>query len=275
MNLKPQDVIYFDKLQRDYENTINYYNDLAEHMESWRGSLKNNEHFMNEGSLDNDIKNVKSRNKNKVTEQFTLNICNYFEKNYGISTLTNNIVNKIIENYVEYNFIDYQGKNDNLHYSEVIKYICEELKITDFNSREIDDLRKRINDRLKYHWECNRITIGNNKIKITDYGFGVDNDIWSKKTCLNDDTVKVFKDMASAYNYLTNGQPKPSEEFLKWLSSMNNWQERIPIDEFYKSHEINLNGLKSLRFYKNRSLEIKMSAKLFNDRLIRVLKGDF
>ena len=50
---------------------------------------------------------------------------------------------------------------------------------------------------------------------------------------------------------------------------------KLTLYEFYKAHEINVNGLKSVRFYKNGSMEIKFTADIFVNRLIRVIKGEF
>jgi len=275
MQLKAQDTIYFDKLQRDYENSINYYNDLAEHMESWRGSLKTNEHFKTEGGLDNDIKDAQARDKNKFTKSFVLSICMYFEKNYGISTLTNNKINEIIEFYVKYDFTNLQGQHDNLHYTEVIKCICDRLKISDFGGRKIEDLRTRITDKLHYFWEHNRVKVGNNKIKISDYGFYLDKNWDDTKASLSHDSFHFFEDIASAYNYCTNGQLEISKEFSQWLNKVSDLTKKLTLDEFYSAHEINIKGLKSVRFYKNGSMEIKFTADLFVNRLIRVMKGEF
>jgi len=275
MQLKAQDTIYFEKLQRDYENTINYYNDLTEHMESWRGSLKTNEHFKTEGGLDNDIKDAQSRDKNKTTKSFVYMICTYFEKNYGISTLTNNIINSTTDFYVKYDFTDLQGKYDNLSYNDVIKYICDRLKINDFGGRKIEDLRTRITDKLHYYWEHDRVKAGNDKVKISDYGFYLDKNWDDTKATLSHDSFHFFEDIASAYNYCTNGKLEISKEFSQWLNKVSDFTNKLTLDEFYKAHEINVNGLKSVRFYKNGSMEIKFTADLFVNRLIRVMKGEF
>jgi len=275
MQLKAQDTIYFDKLQRDYENVINYYNDLAEHMESWRGSLKSNEHFKNENGLDNDIKDVLSRDKNKATSSYVLNVCNYIEKNYGISTLTNNIINETINFYVKYDFTDLQGKHDNLQYTEIIKYICDRLKINDFGGRKIEYLRTRITDKLFYYWEHDRVKIGKDKIKISDYGFYLDKSWDDTKATLSHDSFHFFEDIASAYNYCTNGQLEISKEFSVWLNKVSDFTNKLTLEEFYTIHDIKINGLKSVRFYKNGSMEIKFTADIFVNRLIRVMKGDF
>lgn len=275
MNLKPQDVIYFDKLQRDYENTINYYNDLAEHMESWRGSLKNNEHFMNERSLDNDIKNVLADDKNKITKEFIQYIFRFFETSYGLSSLTNYVQGIILSRYIKYNFTDYKCKNDKLHYSQIIKDICEELNINDFDDAEIDDLRKRVIQKLEYYWKNERIIIKNNKIKITDFGFSIHENWNGTEINLEDSTIKTYSDMASALNYINTGVLEVPELFKKWLKDMGEWQNKKPLDEFYKIHKIFILGVNSLRFYKNRSLEIKFNNEDNKNKFIRILKGDF
>jgi hypothetical protein len=275
MNLKAEDIIYFDKLQRDYNNTINYFNDLTEHMESWRDSLKTNEHFKKEGGLDNDIGKIQSRDKNQTTNSFVLNICDYFEKNYGISTLTNNKVRDILEYYINYEFTNYKGKHDNLHYTEVIKYICDKLKISDFNSREIEDLRKRINDKLHWFWDKERITEKDNKIKFTDYGFRVDKNWNDTMVSLKGDTISFFEDMFTAYNYITIGKINAPTELMRWLKPISDFSKKVLLEDFYKAHEVNEFGIESVRFYKNGNMEIKLSASLFKNRLVRVMKGGF
>jgi len=274
LNLKANDTIYLEKLQKDYLNTINYFNDLAEFMEGWRGSLKTNEYFKNETGLNNDLKDISSRDKNKVTKTFVSNICCYFSKNYGISTLTNSIITETIEYYVKYDFTEYKGKYDKLTYTEVVNYICKRLKINDFDKREVEDLQTRINDKMHYYWKENRIVESKDKIKITDYGFRLDYS-WDNRNCsLGDSSYDFFNDIASAMNYVNTGNLSVSVGFKTWLDKIGS-RERKPTAEFFTTHDVQFLGVKSIRFYKNKTTEIKFNNDEALQKFIRVLKGDF
>ena len=274
LKLKPNDIIYLDKLQKDYLNTINYFNDLVDFMNGWRDSLKTNEYFKNETGLDNDLRDISARDKNKTTESFVLKICHYFEKNYGISTLTNSIINDTTNYYVKYDFTDLKGQHDNLTYDDVIKYICDKLKINDFDSREIEDLQTRINDKMHYYWKEDRIIEGNNRVKITDYGFSISCNWNDTKCCLGDNSCDFFKDIASAMNFINTGNLSISDEFKTWIDILGH-RDKKPLAEFYTTHDINILGVKSVRFYKNRTIELKFTSDTVQQKFIRVLKGDF
>ena len=56
---------------------------------------------------------------------------------------------------------------------------------------------------------------------------------------------------------------------------MGEWQNKKTLAEFYTTHTIKVLGVESLRFYKNRSLEIKFYDENTKNKFIRVLKGDF
>jgi len=274
LNLKTNDLLYLEKLQKDYLNTINYFNDLAEFMEGWRGSLKTNEHFKSETGLNNDLKDISCREKNKTTESFVSRICYYFQSTYGLSTLTNNIITETIGYYVKYDFTEYKGKHDNLTYADVVDYICKRLKINDFDNRKVEDLQTRINDKLHYYWKENRIVEGNDKIKITDYGFYLDYNWNDTLCCLGDNSCDFFKDIASAMNYINTGNLSISPEFKAWLDKVGD-RNKKPLVEFFTTHEVQFLGVKSIRFYKNRTVEIKFNNNESQQKFIRVLKGDF
>lgn len=275
LNLKTEDIIHFEKLQKDYDNTINYYNDLAEHMEEWKPSIKTNERFLTENGLKHDIGLVKADEKNKVTKDFIKYIFRYFQNNYGLSSLSSYIESNILKKYIEYNFTDYKGKNDNLHYNQIIKDICQALNINDFDNAELNDLRKRIVDKMKYYWEHERINVNKNKIKVTDFGFSINSNWNNTEFNIADSTVNCYKDIASALNYINTGKLEAPEQFKIWLKDMNTYDKRKISKDFYTTHNINILGVDSLRFYKNRSLEIKFHNEEDIKKFIRVLKGDF
>lgn len=275
LNLKTEDSIYFEQLQKDYDNTITYYNDLAEHMETWQPSINTNERFLTENGLKHDIRVVKADEKNKVTINFIEYICRYFRNNYGLSSLNQYIESKILTKYVQYNFTDYNGKNDSLHYNDIIKDICESLNIGDFNKAEIDDLRKRITQKMEYYWKNKRININKNKIKVTDFGFSISSNWNDTEFNLADSTVSYYGDIALALNYINTGKLEVPESLKTWLKVMNTYDKRKVSKDFYTTHIINILGIDSLRFYKNRSLEIKLYNEESVKKLIKVLKGEF
>ena len=276
MQLKQEDINYFEKLQRDYINTMNYYNDLIEHMEGWIPSIKTNEHFLTEGGLIIDIKDIKQTIKNKRTESFILNILMHLQKQYGLSSLTNNMVNKITENYIKYNFTDYQCQFDNLNYNDIVKEVYNKLKINSgFEGRKNEDLKSRITDKMEYFWKNDRIHENNKIIKITDFGFSIDANWNGEEVCLYEKTINNYKDIAMALNYIITDKIEIPKQIEDLIIKIGSWNKRLPLNEFYTTHEVDCLGIINIRFYKNKNLEIKFNSKDSQNKFIKALKGDF
>lgn len=275
LDLKENDVLYLEELQRDYENTVNYYEDISIHMKEWEESIGNNKHFLTTNGLLHDIRGVEVENVNKTTRKFITYVLNYFESEYGLSSLSNFIQGKIVNKYVKYDYV--KANNDGLNYKDVIRDICQELNINNFDSAKVNDLRDRIKEKTKYYFENNRIIQRNNKLKITDYGFSLDYN-WSNSNCgLTDNSKDMFIDIASALNYKNTKKLYASDDFKRLINILapTDWNERLTIGEFHKSFDIKKNGIVSIRFYKNRSLELTFSNEGSLKTFISVLKGEF
>lgn len=275
MQLKQNDIDYLEKMQRDYENTIAYYQDLSEHMQSWNEAMKTNEHFLTLTGLTNDIKKIEADEINKITENFIFYIMHYFEKSYGLSTLTNFIQSKIGEKYVKYRFTKYN--NENLHYRDIIKDICTELKIEDLDDATIDNLRKRVVESTQWFFKSDRLIISESKIKITDGGFYTDFN-WNNTQCGITEKCKIiFIDIATALNYKNSGKLEISNGFKEVLNVLcpNSYNMKLPTNEFFNTYEVGSLGVKSFRLYKNRNTEIKFINNKYRDRFISVMKGEF
>lgn len=275
LNLRPSDILYFEELQRDYENTINYYNDLAEHMTEWKPAIDQNKHFLTKLGLENDIKEVIADSKNEITKNFIEYIIWHLQKEYGLSSLDSYTESKILNRYIQYRFTDYKGKYDDLHYNQIIKDVCNELNIEDFNDAEYKDLKERLNKKFHYYWEHEKFKISNSKIKVTDFGFSIYTNWNDTKVRLDDTSVKTYKDIMTALNMIHTGELKLPKEVETWLKNISGYENRKPNNEFYTTHKVNILGIESLRFYKNRNLDIKFSDEESKDKFIRVLRGDF
>lgn len=270
--LKQKDVYYLDKLQRDYENTILYYNELSGFMREWEESIKTNKNFLI--SLESDINNVEAQRVNKATKDYVRHIMDYFERDYGLSCISSYIQDKIIKKYIKYDFTKYN--HEGFHYQNIIKDICVECKITDLDEATINNLRNRIIDKTKFYFSNNRISETNDKIKITDYFFQVDSSCWGDECCINDNTIKLFKDLFTACKYISIGKLELDEELNLFIEKVGNWTKRLSCDEFYTTHNIDVRtGIRSIRFYKNRSMEIKFTNEESRYRFIKVLRGEF
>jgi len=275
INLKPNDILYLDELQRDYENIINYYNDLIEHMKEWIPSIEQNKHLLTKGGIENEI-GCTIKLKNQITEGFIQYIMDYVQKEYGLSSLENYNKGRILYKYIKHVFVDYGNKYDNLHYGDIIKDISNELGIKDFDKAEYKDLQNRIINKLHYKWENKKIEIDKaNKIKVLDSGFRAGSDLYGIKIHLLDTTIDLYSDIMSALNYITTGEIILPEKAKLWLNNMKGYTNGEPVEKFYTVHKINILGIESLRFYKNRNLEIKFINEESKEKLIRVLRGEF
>lgn len=272
LNLKQEDMQYLEELQKDYNNTITYYKDLVDFMKGWQPSIATNKHFLTENGLKHELEHqTEAIAINKTTKDFISYICRYFRDTYGLSKLTNHMENKIIAQYVKYDFT--KVNNDGLIYHDIIKNICDELEIKNFDSATIDNLRDRIVQKWKYNWENDRIKINKNKLKISDYGIYI-NDGWGTQCSLDDGTVEAITDLISAFSYINTGKVEIAKAIEELLKKLNKYRS-VEYSEFFITHNLDFLGIISMTFFKNRSLEFKFTNDENKDKFIRVMKGEF
>ena len=272
LNLKQEDIQYLEELQRDYNNTITYYKDLVEFMRGWQPSITTNKHFLTENGIGHDIEyDIEAKAINKTTKDFISYICRHFRDTYGLSKLTSQIETKTITKYVKYDFT--KCNNDGLAYHDIIKDICNELNIKDFDSATIDNLRERIIQKWNYNFENDRVKINKNKLKISDYGIYV-SDGWDSQCSLDDRTVEAIKDLINAFSYINTGKLEVKKEIEELLHKLNDYH-RVKYSDFYITHDLDFLGIISMTFFKNKSLEFKFTNDENKDKFIRVMKGGF
>jgi len=272
LNLKQEDFQYLEELQRDYDNTITYYKDLVDFMRGWQPSIATNKHFLTENGIVHDLEHeTEAIAINKTTKDFISYICKYFRDTYGLSKLTTQIENKTITKYVKYDFT--KANNDGLTYHDIIKDICDELEIKDFDSATIDNLRDRIIQKWHYNFENDRVKISKNKLKISDYGIYI-SDGWDNRCSLDDRTVDAITDLLSAFSYINTGKCEIKREIEELLNKLNEYH-KVNYSDFYTTHNLNFLGIISMTFFKNKSLEFKFTNDENKDKFIRVMKGEF
>lgn len=272
LNLKQEDKLYLEELQRDYDNTITYYKDLVDFMRGWLPSIETNKHFLTKNGLVHDLEHDTDAIRiNKTTNDFISYICRHFRSTYGLSKLTSHIETQIINKYVRYDFTKYN--NDGLTYHNIIEDICGHLQIDDFDSATINNLKDRIVQAWHYNWENDRIKISKNKIKIIDYGIYV-NYGWDQQCSLDDKSKDKITDLLKSYTYINTGKieiPKDIEDYLNKLSSYHS----VKYSDFFITHPLNILGIVSMTFFKNKSLEFKFHYDENRDKFIRAMKGEF
>lgn len=272
MLLKPEDITYFEKLQRDYDNTISYYKDVAEFMKGWIPAIKTNKYFLSETGFKYDIEHeIECTSINKTTLDFIKTICSYMRNTYGLSALTNFYEDKIHNKYVKYTFSKYN--NDGLNYKQIIDDICSVLNISDFGSVTIDNLRDRIKNKWKYYIERKEIKLSKNKLKIINGGIRVEEG-WDNRCSLHSISVNAITDLLSAYNYVSTGNISVTTEIKELLNSLNNYHS-IKYSDFFITHPLNFIGVTDMTFYKNRNLLFRFHSDEERDKFYKIIKGEF
>ena len=243
LNLKQEDKLYLEELQRDYDNTITYYKDLVDFMRGWLPSIETNKHFLTKNGLVHDLEHDTDAIRiNKTTKDFISYICRHFRETYGLSKLTSHIETKIINKYVKYDFT--KVNNDGLTYHNIIEDICSSLEIKDFDSATIDNLRDRIVQKWHYNFENDRVKISKNKLKISDYGIYV-SDGWDSQCSLDDRTVEAIKDLINAFSYIDTGKCEIKKEIEELLHKLNDYH-RVKYSDFYITHNLDFLGIISM-----------------------------
>jgi len=277
MKLKPEDIKYFEELQRDYINSINYYNAIIETMEEWIPCINTNKHLLTNTSIPHSIWEV-SAEKNKMIRYFIDYIFDYLIKEYGISNLRQDIQNQIVKQYLnDNNKNKYTHKNDDLTYQQIIEDVCQVLNIKDMNQASIDNLRDRIITAHKYSWNKNLFNISDKKIKLKEWAFRLAYSYWGESS-LHEDTVEEYKDILSALSYIHNKSLDIPQQYAEWLTKISNWTKEIPLEYFYSIHKVkNIDyiGIESIKFFKNRNAEVKFIDEKSKNNMIKVLKGEF
>lgn len=272
LQLKQKDIQYFDKLQRDYNNTITYYRDLVEFMKGWISSMNTNKYFLTGTSLEYEIEHqTETKSINKHTESLIYYICSYLRSEYGLSGLSIQIESRIKSKYIKYESEKYN--NDGLTYTDIINDICDMLNITDLNSATIDQLRDRVIDYYKYDFEYDRVKSTKNKIKITDYAIRT-SDGWDRKCHLDDESKNKIIDTLKAYNYISTGKLEVTKDIEDLFKSLSNYHS-VKYEDYYKTHTLNFMGVSDVTFYKNTSIQYKFNSDESREKFIRIMKGDF
>lgn len=271
MLLSQKDIDYLEKLQKDYENSIAYYRDKLDFMDEWIESAATNKNFLTKTTLENEIHNVETKSINRVTIDFINIVLNYIKNTYGLSSIDSNLKNKTTQKYVKYEFSKYN--NDNLKYTDIVGYICCELNITEFKDKEKEDLSKRLYNQWKYDFQNDRITIKSEKVKISDYGVILSYSAWGNEVGLDDRMRNIFLDINKGMNYKTNLKLEENNTFTETIGKLIGYG-LMPQEELFTTHDINALGVKSIRIFKNHSLEVKFINNSVRDKFIEVIKGE-